>query len=292
MRNSYKGYHIITTLAFNLAMLAAVFTTDNPLVLFGITIVCVVLFLSSRSISKLKRGAMLFIPFSLITTVVNFIFVEEGNIILFKAFGRSFTLEALIYAVILSLKLLIVIYIFMLLEVMIDSDRAVSYFSVVVPKSTLTLMIAFKLFPTMKERLGSLKEVYSLRGIDFEGGDLKRKVKSYIPVLSILLETSLEGAFDIGEAAYIRGFLSSKRTVYDRQGFRKVDYYMLTSIFTFLTVFIVTKVFRMANFDIYSGIHMYKIFNIGTIFTFISIVQMAFAAVWLSRVERSSLEVA
>ena len=93
-----------------------------------------------------------------------------------------------------------------MIDLLLDNDGAVSYFSRIMPKSTLLLTISFKLFPALKRRITSLREVYSLRGVDFDNKSFEGKSRSYTPILANLLGTSLEEAFDIGEAAYVRGF--------------------------------------------------------------------------------------
>lgn len=236
MKNCYKKLHVITSVIINTIFLIITFLTNNPFLLFSIFIVLSIIFFTSNNISKQKTGLILFIPFSLVTILINIFFASEGSHILFIIGSRKITWEALLYALMLSFKLLIVIYIFQTLAIMLDSDRAVSYFSSVLPKSTMLLMISLKLFPIMKRRINRLKEIYSIRGLDFESKGIKKKLLSYIPVLSILLEDSLENSFDIGEAAYVRGFLSSKRSVYDRQSFEKIDFiFLITSAALFIT---------------------------------------------------------
>jgi energy-coupling factor transport system permease protein len=104
----------------------------------------------------------------------------------------------------------------------------------------------------MKKRIYSLKEIYSIRGVDFEGKKLKFKLLSYIPVLSILLEDSLEKSFDIGEASYVRGFLSTKRSVYDRQKYSYFDYIISLTCIVIVLIYLVIKLLGLDAFDIYN----------------------------------------
>jgi energy-coupling factor transport system permease protein len=224
----------------------------------------------NKSFKLFKKGLIYFIPFSIFNIGLNFLFVNRGKIILFYAFKRNFTLEALIYAIISSSKLLIIIYIFFILNIMIDSDKAVSYFSCKMPKSTLMLLISLKLFPTMKNRFGELKEIYSIRGVNFNGKTLKEKVKSYIPILSVLLETSLEGAFDIGEAAYIKGFLSGKRSIYERENLQKKDYILIISSFFYCILYFFEKIRGKVSFDIYTKVDVASFLNLSVGILFVT----------------------
>lgn len=275
MRKKFKNIHVFSVLVLNMVLLILVIGSDNPVIIGGVFIPIICILMVTGKLSWLKKSFLLFIPFAVITIVINLLFVNQGKTIIFFIFNRAFTLEAFIYAFSLSFKLLLVILIFVLLGVMIDSDKAVSFFSSVMPKTTVTLMISLKMFPQMKEKMTSLKEIYSIRGVDFQVKGLKNKIKSYVPLLSVILEDSLESAFDIGEASFVRGFLSSKRTVYDRQKFKKYDYVILSSSLILLGVFILIKALGKDNFNVYDDINLSRIINKGILIIFILIFVLA-----------------
>jgi energy-coupling factor transport system permease protein len=235
--NSYKKLHVITALILNIVLLIITFSSDDVKTLLMVMGTVVLIFYTSFSIQLMLKGLKIFLPFSLVTLIINTFFVTQGGRVLFTFGSRSITFEAITYAALLSIKLLLVVYIFQCLALMIDSDRAVSFFSSVLPKSTLIFMIAMKLFPLMKRRTESLREIYSIRGVDFDEKTVKAKVMAYLPVLSVLLEDSLEKSFDIGEAVYVRGFLSSKRSVYERQKLNRYDFMMLLNSILILIIF-------------------------------------------------------
>jgi len=261
MVNQNSKLHVITAALIGLNLLIITFLCKNPIILIIIFAFCAFTMIYSGNIEKFKNGFKYFIPFSILAIVVNMIFVAQGNIILFHLFGEKFTLEALLYGAILSFKLLVVIYLFAVASIILDSDVAASYFSSKIPKSTLTIMISLKIFPNMKNRIVNLKEVYSIRGVDFESKKLKDKIKSNIPVLSVLLEDSLEGAFDIGEAAYVRGFLSGERSVYDKPKLEMNDYLLIIASTATMLFYLIMKVRGIDNFDIYLKISFSQLLN-------------------------------
>jgi energy-coupling factor transport system permease protein len=253
----------MSSIVFNIMLLIITFTTENPIILLGILAGCILVFYFSSNIKNLFNGFIVFIPFFIITVVINLLFVQQGRIILFTVGSRHFTLEALMYAVILSSKLLLVIYVFQMLGIMMDSDRAVSYFSSIMPKSTLTFMIAMKLFPLMKKRISALREIYSIRGVDFQGKSIKDKVMAYKPVFSVLLEDSLEKSFDIGEAVFVRGFLSAKRTVYDRQIMSPYDWLLSVTCLITILVYLGMIIIGITSYDFYTEDLIRALFNKG-----------------------------
>lgn len=245
--NSYRKLHVITAMILNLVLLIITFSSNMPKVLLLVMGVLSIIFYTSGSMKLMLKGLAVFIPISFITFLINLFFINQGGTVLFTVGTRNITLEALMYAVVLSIKLLQVIYIFQCLALMTDSDRAVSFFSSVMPKSTLIFMIALKFFPLMNKRINGLKEIYSIRGVDFENRTINGKIKAYLPVLSVLLEDSLEKSFDIGEAVFVRGFLSTKRSVYERQKLKSYDFSIIFSSLLILMIYFALNVKTVYN---------------------------------------------
>lgn len=279
----FKEYHVLTVAFIFMSMLSIVFSNDNPMILASIYTFIIGMIVSSKETKKFKLGFMYFIPVAILIVVINMFFVSAGSKTLFYLFHKRFTLESIIYAVVMAFKLLAAIYLFMILEIMIDSDRAVSYFSSVMPKSTLMLMISFKLVPTMKERFKSLKEIYEIRGVVFNKKKSKEKTASYVPVLSILLEDSMEGSFDIGESAYVRGFLSGKRSVYERQRFYIRDFKIIGLSLALIIFYCFAQFKHWVQFNIYDGVTIINFINIGIAIIFTFIVVMTFVLIFNSK---------
>ena len=255
-------YHILTILILNLAMMIVTFTTENPLIITSVLIWCIVLLIDNKETKKLKNGLLMVLFMSVITTVINVIIVDAGTREIFYVFGKSIKLEVLLYSFIMSLKLLCIIYIFYILSFMLNTDKALSFLSKKTPKVALVFLLSLKLIPNMKKRLKSIKEVYMVRGVNFEGESKKEKIKAYLPVLSVLLEDSLDKSFDIAESAYVRGFNSGKRSMYDVQKLRAKDYIFILYCIFLLTVFFGLIYFGKNNYSIYECINLMEFFNI------------------------------
>ena len=255
-------YHILTILILNLAMMIVTFTTENPLIITSVLIWCIVLLIDNKETKKLKNGLLMVLFMSVITTVINVIIVDAGTREIFYVFGKSIKLEVLLYSFIMSLKLLCIIYIFYILSFMLNTDKALSFLSKKTPKVALVFLLSLKLIPNKKKRLKSIKEVYMVRGVNFEGESKKEKIKAYLPVLSVLLEDSLDKSFDIAESAYVRGFNSGKRSMYDVQKLRAKDYIFILYCIFLLTVFFGLIYFGKNNYSIYECINLMEFFNI------------------------------
>lgn len=276
-------FHVLTYIILFLSLIIIIFSNDNPAVVFSLYFYIFSLFIYSGNTYKLKKVLVCFIPFAIFIILLNMIFVTQGSMILFQIGSKKFTLEALIYALTMALKLFAVASLFISFEFIIDSDRAISYFSSKMPKSTLTLVIAFKLVPGLRDRLNKLKEIYTIRGVDFNKKSSREKTKSYVPVLSILLENSMESSFDIGEAAFVRGFLSNERSTYDRQKFRKKDISIMVLSGVLLIVYIFAQYKGAVDFKIYDGVSLVNIFNYGTTSIFVIILAITLLILKYSR---------
>lgn len=279
--------HVISPVNLCLVLLIITFLEDNPFIIFCIFAFVVINFIENHETLKLKNAFVYFIPLAIMTILINMLFVSKGSFVLFSVFGRYFTLESVIYACTLTFKLLVVIYIFLLLGILVDSDAAVSYFLSRMPKTTLAMMVGIKFFPAMKERLKSIRMVYKVRGVEFESGNLKGKIKSNMEILSVLLEDSLETFFNIAETSYVRGFLSGKRTAYERQKFHKRDYILMIVYSCYLVCFLIVHLLKLDKFDIYSqGINKSSFFNLSVyIFIVITLLSLILMSKKLNRVE-------
>lgn len=280
-----NNFHVVTIILIFTVIMFMVFSSDNPMVILSTYILTLGITIFTKSYRKLFYGLFYFAPFAVLIIIANLIFVTQGSTTLFYIGSKKLTLESLIYAIVLCFKFLAVIYLFMAFQLMIDSDKAVSYFSTKMPKSTLTLMLIFKLIPSLKDKFYSLKEIYTIRGMDFKVKDNKSKMKSYSEVMSVLLESSLESSFDIGEAAFVRGFLSNKRSVYERETLGKKDILLIISSFLLIIIYILSKIMGFVTFEIYEGVHISNIFNAATVLIFVMICYITFLICIFSKEE-------
>lgn len=237
MRNSFEELHIVPVIFYIISLVILILSINNLAVLLALFVGFIEIFILCNSVKSLKNSIKFFIPLALITTIINMIFSQMGSTILFFIGNKAFTLETLIYALIMSFKILLILLSFKVFDFIVDSDQAVSFFSKIMPKATLTILIALKLLPNMKHRIKELKDVYRVRGVNYDVKGIKENIINSVPLLSILLEDSLEGSFDIAESAYVRGFLSNKRSIYEKTSFKIIDIFFIINILMVLIYF-------------------------------------------------------
>ncbi|WP_032121408.1 energy-coupling factor transporter transmembrane component T [Clostridium amazonitimonense] len=260
-----KKYHTMTTVLVNLIMMFMVLLTNNMIILTAIFIWNLTIAYVYKGFLKYKKIMPYFLSLSLMTLIINSLFVEAGTVEIFKIFGKVVTLEVMVYGIIMSYKILIVIVLFISLELMMDSDKAVSYFSQKMPKTSLMMLIGIKLIPNMENRLNNLKDIYTIRGLNYEEKGMKNRINNAVPILSILLEDSLEGSFDIAEASYVKRALRKNRGVYKKEKYYPRDILICTlAIISFIGYLIFSKYYKI-NFDIYSDFKDLRMISIQSI---------------------------
>lgn len=237
MRDSFEALHIVPVIFYIISLVILILSINNSIVLLTLLIGLIEIFILCNRAKSLKNSIKFFVPLAIITAMINMIFSQMGSTILFFIGNKAFTLETLIYALIMSFKILLILLSFQIFDFIVDSDQAISFFSKIMPKATLTILIALKLLPNMRHRITELKNVYRVRGINYDVKGIKENIVNSVPLLSILLEDSLEGSFDIAESAYVRGFLSNKRSIYEKTPFKLIDIFFIINIITVLIYF-------------------------------------------------------
>lgn len=248
-----KALHISVLTLYGLIILSMAFLTQDPIVLLGLLFTEIFLLISLGKFNAVKSTFKIFWPLLLITVLINLIFTNAGVYVLFEIFNKPITLENIIYSCLFGIKLLVVIYVFYIIEILIDSDSAVSYFSSKMPKTTLLFMVCFKLIPNMRKKLMDLKDIYTVRGVDFESKSRFERIKAQIPLLMVVIEEALESSFDIAESAYTKGFLTGKRTVFMNRKLNFLDLSITLGCILVLIIFIILKFLGMLDYDIYEN---------------------------------------
>lgn len=266
------NFHTLTVIIINLVLMIITFSTDNPLIIVSLLVCSMIALIIYKDAKRLSLGLKIFFPLAIITTIINIMFVNAGSRIILTVLGKQITVETIIYAVFMSVKILVIVYLFYVLGNMLDSDKALSYFSKKSPKVTLIILLSLKLVPNMTKRVNTLKEVYLTRGVNLEATSKKDRIKANIPVLSVLLEDSLEGAFDIGESAYVRGFLSGKRSEYEKSKLKFKDFLVSAYFLVLLLLHILFTLRNKITYDVYDGSELLIFINRYSIFQSILII--------------------
>ena len=230
------NFHTGVMLVYLLTMIIFASVYSHPLFLAGqlISLICLALCLEeTKSLFKTVRWML---PMMLIIIFINAMVNKSGDTILWigpslPLFGRmEISLEAILYGLNMSLRLLVIIWEFMLLVILIDPDRSLTIFSKVLEKSAITVSLATRSIPILSKRLKEIKDVQTVRGVNFNDGSRIKRIKNTFPLIKVLLLSILEDTFKNAEAMYARGYGVGKRSYYTREKIRYRDYILLISV--------------------------------------------------------------
>ena len=159
------------------------------------------------------RGMKPLIMILVFTGVLN-LFFTQGETVLVSFFGITITLEGLVRAVFMVIRILMLITCTFLLTYTTSpislTDGLEALLSplkkIKVPVHELSMMmcIALRFIPTLIEETDKIMSAQKARGADFESGTLMEKVKALIPILVPLFISAFRRADELATAMVCR----------------------------------------------------------------------------------------
>ncbi|NLW07465.1 MAG: energy-coupling factor transporter transmembrane protein EcfT [Clostridia bacterium] len=235
-----QSLHPVTILIYLGVLFALALIFTNPLYLLGMLLVITLSIWSVEGLESLAVYLKIGLGMAVAVVIINSLTAHLGVTVIWRGpelplFGRiSICLEAICYGAMMSVRLLAIMAIFCLYNLIMHPDKILAILARFAFKSALVISLATRMFPALLKQLDNIREVQSLRGVDFNRGSLVDKLRHYLSLVEILLLTSLEDAFEIAEAMQARAFGSGKRSVYRRDFFRPRDYICLAASFAAL----------------------------------------------------------
>ncbi|WP_251135267.1 energy-coupling factor transporter transmembrane component T [Exiguobacterium sp. s151] len=214
----------VTCLMFGLAFM---YNPWTPLTVFIGTLILQILF----SNVNWKRWGLFMIPFlftALGTLWTTLVFGKEtGGEVMFTLFGNDVTVENVILAATLSLRVLAFTALSLLFTLTTDPKRFVYSLmqqGKLSPKIAYSVFVGFRFFPILKHELMQLYETHALRGVRLE---TRLERIRHVPNLIIpLLAGSIRQAERIAFSMEARGFTGEPRATYEVVPVTRSDFLM------------------------------------------------------------------
>ncbi len=207
--------------------------TVNPAVLFAWVLLIVSLSLIMSSLfavlillivasvpavfADLKRYGT-YMKFSMLSALLIFVF----NIVLLG-------MGSLMFSLIMVLRLLAITSAFAVFSSATEFDDIVLIMdSLKIPqKSVFSIALSMRFFPVLVGDAEQIRESMVARGMSFEEKGVKNKLKARLPILSSMVNLSLDRAINIAESLELHGFPSKKRTRWTKIDYKVRDFVML-----------------------------------------------------------------
>lgn len=212
----------VTCLMFGLAFM---YNPWTPLAVFIGTLILQILF----SNVNWKRWGLFMIPFlftALGTLWTTLVFGKEtSGEVMFTLFGNDVTVENVILAATLSLRVLAFTALSLLFTLTTDPKRFVYSLmqqGKLSPKIAYSVFVGFRFFPILKHELMQLYETHALRGVRLE---TRLDHIRHVPNLIIpLLAGSIRQAERIAFSMEARGFTGEPRATYEVVAITRYDF--------------------------------------------------------------------
>ncbi len=253
--NEFRTYHPIVNFMYFLCVIGFSMFLMHPVSL-GITLVCSILYvlvLKGRKAAFISISTAL--PMMLLASVMNPLFNHAGiTVITYLPSGNPLTAEAFYYGAAAAAMLASVIFYFSCYNEVFTSDKFIYLFGRIIPSLSLVFSMTLKFIPEFLSRLREITNVQRTLGRDISQGNILKRLKCGMKILSILITYSLESAIETADSMKSRGYGLLGRTSYSIFHFDKRDLKaLLWIVILSLTVFtgILSGVLEYSYFPVF-----------------------------------------
>ena len=211
-RDAFSSYHPAVNFLFFVGAIGFGVVIQHPAYLAAGAVCGLVYYLLLHGWKGLKLLGVM-IPMFLLITLINPLVNTYGRTVLFTYFGRKWTLEAMVYGMVLGGMFVLMMVWFGCYNVVLTSDKFVCLFGSLIPALSLLLVMVLRLIPSFMRKT---KQIIGARNSIGRGGNenasLRDKAESGMTVLSALTDWALEGSIVTADSMRARGYGSAKRT--------------------------------------------------------------------------------
>jgi len=240
-----------TKMIWTILIMVSVFIANN---VFGyvmlIALTAIALLTGEVPVKYTLRGLKPLLIILIITAVIN-IFTYSGQTVLWSAGTVKITLEGILHAVAITIRLSMIVIIGSVLTLTTTpialTDGIESLLSplkkIKVPVHEMAMMmsIALRFIPTLMEETDKIMKAQASRGADFDTGNILQKAKSFIPVLIPLFVSAFKRAEELATAMESRCYRGDVgRTRMKKLAYTNVDIHISIFMALFIIIFIVS----------------------------------------------------
>lgn len=238
---------LIATIVFIISLFVV-----NSFIGYAFAFLClaVLIYISKVPLKFMLKG-LKSIMFIIIFTVILNVFVTDGETVLFNYGIITITLEGIILAIKMCVRLIMLIVgssLLTLTTTPIELTNAIErglmpLKKIGVPAHEIAMMmtIALRFIPTLLDETDKIIKAQQARGADFETGNIINRAKSLIPILVPLFVSSFRRAEELAMAMESRCYSGSEnRTKLNVMKYKKVD--LKASLFIMLYILGITLI--------------------------------------------------
>ena len=222
--NEFKNYHPIVNFAYFAFVIGFTMFFTHPVCLCVSLCTAFTYSVMLKGTRAIKSNLVYMLPMMLVTALVNPAFNHEGVTILeYLPNGNPLTLESILYGLCAAVMLVSVICCFSCYNAVMTSDKFIYLFGRVIPSLSLILSMALRFVPRFSAHLKEVANSQRLIGKDVSSGNIFRRAKNALNVLSITVTWALENAVETSDSMKSRGYGGKGRTAFSNFVFTKRD---------------------------------------------------------------------
>ena len=244
MQTGFKSIHPIPAFAFYVFAFLLSMTASHPMLLavsFLAGLVYDIRLSGEKAVSFLLKVVL---PMICLITLFNGIFSHYGVTILFKLpDGNNFTLEALTFGFVFSIRTASALLWLNSFNEIITSDKFIFLFGRVSPKIALVISMVLRFIPLVRSQSEEIKKAEKGVGNLPADKDFIGKIRHGARRLSVLISWTLEKGIDTADSMKARGYGLHGRTSYNSYRFRFKDalFLIFTLVSSGMYVFVGSK---------------------------------------------------
>lgn len=226
----FSACHPAATFAFFMVAIVGSVFFQHPAYLLASVLAAFSYQLSERGRKGLPMVIGMF-PMFLFLSAINPLFNTYGEHVLFLLWGRPYTMEALIYGMVIAGMLVSAIVWFSCYSAVMTSDKFTCLFGNLIPALSLILVMVLRLIPSYQRKALQIAGARCCVGKSAGStDDWKEKAEDGITILSSLTSWALEGAIITADSMRSRGYGASKRSSFQVYRWRTPDVLLLIAI--------------------------------------------------------------
>jgi len=202
---------------------------------------------------SLRTAAIVALPIVLINVLVSreglTVFARLGDL---GPFGQGdLTLEALVYGVVIGLKVTLLILVTTLAGLAIDPDELLRVFRRLSFRSALTASLATRMLPVLSADSQRLAEAQRTRSTGAPSG-----ARARVALLGAVIGGSMDRAMDVAATLEVRGFAGARRAPRAPRPLSRHDIAFTASAAAILALAVLGRLTGAASFSAYPSVHM------------------------------------
>ncbi|MDN5347744.1 MAG: energy-coupling factor transport system permease protein [Clostridia bacterium] len=239
----------LTVLAFSGTIFLLALLFSHPICLLLLAAIALTGLAEAGGRKEMREFLYLSAPMAMAILVFNLLVSRSGTTLFYA--GWPFSLEAAVYGLAMSLRLLALTAAFGILSVSVRPEDLLNKSPFFAGRPGLALALGLRLFPVLLAEQERIVLAQRARGVRLASGPRLNRLRNLLAVWQPLLLNTLEKAWQLGEAMQARGLGSGRRSVYKVERWRREDFLALAGIFAGLAGGIAAAWQGVANFNFY-----------------------------------------